>query len=130
MATMRKDQILRHRGEDLVDSDGSTIGKIEEVYLDAETNEPEWALVHTGLFGTKRTFVPLHDATETDGRLQVPVDKGTVKDAPGIEANGQLSEREEAELYRHYGRGSSTPVAGDVRRERTELDDQRDRGTR
>jgi hypothetical protein len=104
MAAMQKDQILRYRGEDLVDSDGSRIGKIEEIYLDAESNEPEWALVHTGMFGTKRTFVPLREATETDGRLHVPFDKGTVKDAPGIDANGQLSDREEAELYRHYGR--------------------------
>jgi uncharacterized protein (TIGR02271 family) len=114
MATMQKDQILRYRGEDLVDSDGSKIGKIEEIYLDAESNAPEWALVHTGLFGTKRTFVPLHDATETDGKLRVPFDKGTVKDAPGIEANGQLSQREEAELYRHYGRDYGTHDAGET----------------
>jgi uncharacterized protein (TIGR02271 family) len=111
---MQKDQILRYRGEDLVDSDGSKIGKIEEIYLDAESNEPEWALVHTGLFGTKRTFVPLHEATETDGQLRVPFDKGTVKDAPGIEANGQLSQREEAELYRHYGRDYSTHDVGET----------------
>ena len=114
MATMQKDQILRYRGEDLVDSDGSKIGKIEEIYLDAESNEPEWALVHTGLFGTKRTFVPLHDATEADGQLRVPFDKGTVKDAPGIEANGQLSQREEAELYRHYGRDYGTHDVGET----------------
>ena len=59
--------------------------------------------MHTGLFGTKRTFVPIGDATERDGTLAVPFEKGTVKDAPDIEANGQLSKAEEAELYRHYG---------------------------
>jgi len=103
MATIQKDRILQFRGQDLYDRDGDKIGGIEEIYLDAETNEPEWALVHTGLFGTKRTFVPLRDATEGDDRLSVPFEKGTVKDAPGIEANGQLSQREESELYRHYG---------------------------
>ena len=86
MATIQKDRILQFRGQDLYDRDGDKIGGIEEIYLDAETNEPEWALVHTGLFGTKRTFVPLRDATERDDRLSVPFEKGTVKDAPGIEA--------------------------------------------
>ena len=61
------------------------------------------SLVHTGLFGTKRTFVPLRDAQERDGNLAVQFEKSTVKDAPSIDANGQLSQREEAELYRHYG---------------------------
>ncbi len=103
MAMPDKDRILQFRGGELHDRDGEKIGKIEEVYLDAESGAPEWALVHTGLFGTKRTFVPLRDASESGGELRVPLEKGAVKDAPQIEANGQLSQTEEAELYRHYG---------------------------
>ena len=100
---MNKDQILQYRGQTLYDRDGDKVGSIDEIDLDAETNEPEWALVHTGLFGTKRTFVPLRDATERDGNLAVQVEKSQIKDAPGIEGNGQLSQREESELYAHYG---------------------------
>ena len=103
MATIQKDRILQFRGENLHDRDGDKIGGIEEIYLDAETSEPAWALVNTGLFGTKRIFVPLLEASEADGTLTVPFDKGTVKDAPQVDANGQLTKREEAELYRHYG---------------------------
>jgi uncharacterized protein (TIGR02271 family) len=103
MATIHKDRILEYRGEDLYDSDGDKIGTIEEIYLDAETDEPEWALVNTGLFGTKRNFVPLQQASEVDGSLRVPHDKDTVKNAPKVDANGQLSQREEGELYSHYG---------------------------
>jgi uncharacterized protein (TIGR02271 family) len=33
----------------------------------------------------------------------VPYDKATIKDAPHADADGELSQREEAELYRHYG---------------------------
>ena len=66
MATISRDRVQHFRGHDLYDRDGEKIGAIEEIYLDAETNEPEWALVHTGLFGTKRTFVPLRDASERD----------------------------------------------------------------
>jgi len=103
MATIQKDRILQFRGQDLTDSSGSKIGSIEEIYLDTETNEPEWALVHTGLFGTKQTFVPIRDASEADGSLRVPFSKDQVKDAPKVDPDGQLSQRDEAELYRHYG---------------------------
>jgi hypothetical protein len=102
MSAIEKHRMLQFRGDDLADRDGGKIGRIEEIYLDADTGEPEWALVHTGLLGSKRSFVPLADATETDGKLRVPLEKGTVKDAPGVEPNGQLSEAEEAELLAHY----------------------------
>ena len=103
MATLMKDRILQFRGQNLVDSDGSKIGSIEEIYLDAETNEPEWALVNTGLFGTKSTFVPLRDASDDGETLRVPYEKAKVKDAPKMDADGKLSQSDEAELYRYYG---------------------------
>src|SRR3954463_9468359 len=103
MATTR-DDVLSWRGQDMVDNDGDKIGKIDEIYLDAETNEPEWAVVTTGLFGTKQTFVPIQDATSTGDGVRVPFEKATVKDAPKIDPDGRLSQEEERELYRHYGR--------------------------
>jgi uncharacterized protein (TIGR02271 family) len=102
MATLQKDRILQFRGEQLCDRSGDKIGSIEEIYLDTETDEPEWALVNTGLFGSKSTFVPLRDATEAEGALRVPFDKDTVKDAPKLDPNGQLTQSDEADLYRYY----------------------------
>jgi len=96
-------EILSYRGQDLNGRGGEKIGTIEEIYLDNETSQPEWALVNTGLFGTKRSFVPLKDASTGDDGVSVPFDKATVKDAPKVEPDGQLSQREEAQLYRHYG---------------------------
>jgi uncharacterized protein (TIGR02271 family) len=95
-------EILSWRGRQLFDRDGEKIGKIDEVYLDTTTNEPEWALVNTGLFGTKSTFVPLRDATASDDKVRVSHEKSHIKDAPSVEADGQLSQSEEAALYRHY----------------------------
>src|SRR3954465_6444593 len=101
--------VLSWRGEDALDADGQKIGSIEEIYLDAETNAPEWALVNTGLFGTKRSFVPLGNASASEGDgIRVAFDKATVKDAPKIDPDGRLSQQEEAELYRHYGLEYST----------------------
>src|SRR5918997_5717668 len=117
MALTRED-VATWRGRDLAASDGSKIGRIEEIYLDTDTNEPEWALVHTGLFGTKQTFVPLRGASPADDQLRVPYEKDQVKNAPKIDPDGELSQSEETELYRHYGMdygtagGSSTGTTG------------------
>jgi uncharacterized protein YrrD len=40
-------------GRTLKDRNGDKIGKVDAVYLDEQTDKPEWALVNTGLFGTK-----------------------------------------------------------------------------
>ena len=103
MASTNQD-VLALRGQDLHSSDGEKLGTIEEIYLDTDSGQPEWALVTTGLFGTKQSFVPIQDMTQEGGTATVPFDKATVKDAPKVDPDGRLSESEEAELYRHYGR--------------------------
>jgi uncharacterized protein (TIGR02271 family) len=107
-----KEDILSWRGQNLHGSDGEKLGKIEEIYLDTETREPEWALVTTGLFGTKQSFVPLRDASGGSDGVTVAFDKATVKDAPTVDPDGQLSQEEEAALYRHYGLGYSESQSG------------------
>lgn len=104
MTTHSREDVLSWRGRDLVDDDGDKIGSIEDIYLDRETDDPEWAVVTTGLFGTKRTFVPLSDARAHGDGILVPFDKPTVKDAPKVDPDGDLSHDEERSLYRHYGR--------------------------
>jgi uncharacterized protein (TIGR02271 family) len=105
-------------GTNAVDSDGSKLGKIGQVYLDDQTGRPEWATVSTGLFGTQESFVPLAQAEIAGDSLRVPYDKARVKDAPRVEAEqGHLSPEEEAELYRYYG--VTTGDAGQTTRTET-----------
>jgi sporulation protein YlmC with PRC-barrel domain len=82
------DTVRGWQGRTLVDRDGSRIGTIDAIYLDDQTGHPEWALVNTGLFGTKASFVPLAQATQTDQDVRVPYDKQLVKDAPGSTRTG------------------------------------------
>ena len=91
------------RGRTLIDRDGEKIGKVGEIYLDQETDQPEWAVVHTGLFGSTSSFVPLKGAAPSGESVRVAYAKGEVKDAPKVDPDGGLSQQEEAELYRHYG---------------------------
>src|SRR3954447_5149990 len=100
---MQTDQAVTWRGKNALDSEGNKIGTVEEVYLDADTDRPEWLAVKTGMFGSRISFVPVAEATDADGDVRVPYSKDQVKDAPHAEADGQLSQQEESQLYRHYG---------------------------
>jgi uncharacterized protein (TIGR02271 family) len=132
MPTTRED-VLNWRGQNLLDADGEKIGSIEEIYLDAETDEPEWVVVKTGLFGNKSSFVPIGEASESGDGIRVPFEKATVKDAPSIDPDGRLSQEEERELYAHYEREysefSGPGGSGVLDRER-DVDTDVDRGER
>jgi uncharacterized protein (TIGR02271 family) len=94
---------LSSRGSNLVGKKGQKLGQIEDIYLDRETEKPEWALVNTGLVGVGSSFVPLAQASQKESNIRVPYDKNKVKGAPSMEPDGELSQQEEAELYRYYG---------------------------
>ena len=102
------------RGRTLIDRDGDKIGKIDDVYADRQDGQPEWALVNTGLFGTKKTFVPLRAAQPAGEDLRLPLEKAQVKDAPSIDPDGELSESEERQLYTHYDLAYDTDTAHDT----------------
>jgi hypothetical protein len=39
------EEVHNWRGKTMVDADGHKIGSIEEIYVDRQTGEPEWAAV-------------------------------------------------------------------------------------
>src|SRR3954452_12264250 len=90
-------------GSTAYDKDGDKVGKIGGLYYDDATNEPSWLTVHTGLFGTKETFIPVQGAEVTGDRVTLQYDKATVKNAPNVDEDGHLSPQEEEQLYRYYG---------------------------
>jgi uncharacterized protein (TIGR02271 family) len=100
MTDMTIDQL---EGRPVIGADGQKLGTVADVYFDKDTRRPEWALVSTGLFGTKHSFVPITSASTTADGLSVPYTKDHVKDAPRIDDDGELSQDEELLLSRHYG---------------------------
>jgi len=102
MATL--EDVKTWRGKDVVDNDGDKIGTLEDIYLDRQSGEPEWAAIRTGLFGTKVSFAPISGASPTGEEIRIQYSKSQVKDAPNVEADGELSPEEEQRLYSHYGR--------------------------
>lgn len=99
-------------GAKAVDPNGDKIGTVGQVYVDGQ-GQPVWATVSTGLFGTSESFVPLQGADADADTLRVGYEKALVKDAPRIEVDGELSEAEEQDLYRHYGLAGGYADSGD-----------------
>ena len=114
-----QDQVRDLAGATAYDRSGDKIGKVGGVYYDDQTDEPKWVTVHTGLFGTNETFVPVHDAEINGDRVTLAYEKSQVKGAPNISEDGHLSPQEEEELYRYYGLGygGGTTATGTGRHE-------------
>jgi hypothetical protein len=90
-------------GKMLVDRDGEKIGKLQDVYVDVETDQPQFATVKEGFIGRHLTFVPLGGLQIGPDDLQVVVTKDQVRSAPEIELHGEeLSQADESTLYHHF----------------------------
>jgi uncharacterized protein (TIGR02271 family) len=91
-------------GATAYDQNGSKIGSIGQVFLDDQSERPEFITVNTGLFGTSESFVPVAAATVEGDSVTVPFAKDQVKDAPTVDLDGgHLDESEEQRLYEYYG---------------------------
>ena len=95
--------VTEWHGRVLVDRNGEKIGKLQEVYVDVETDEPQFGTVKEGFIGRHLTFVPLAGVQIGPEDLQVTVTKDQVRSAPDIELHGEeLSQADESALYHHF----------------------------
>ena len=115
--TVMHQDLAEWRGRELVDRDGSRIGKLEEVYFDVETDEPQFGTVKEGWIGRHLTLVPLIGITIGPHNLQLPVSKQQVTGAPKIPLQGgELSQADESALYHHYQLNYTPPDTQSGRR--------------
>jgi hypothetical protein len=89
-------------GHRLDEIGGAAVGKVEGVYVDDESDRPEWLLARMGRFG-HHTLVPARDAVEGVGRVWVPYTRDQIRRGPKVAAGKPLSGETERELLGHYG---------------------------
>lgn len=105
------------QGRMLVDCNGQAIGKLRDVYVDVETDEPQFATVKEGFINRHLTFVPVGGIKVAPRELQVPVTKRQVRSAPSIAQHGEeLSKADESALYHHYELNYIAPTTESGRR--------------
>ena len=96
------ERLAEARGLPVYASGGEQIGKLDEIFYDAETQKPEWIGVGTGFFGKKRVLVPVRGADMRDDGCFVPYERSQVEESPDIRSD-EIDQKTEAELSAHYG---------------------------
>jgi len=105
--------VAEWHGKMLVDRNGEKIGKLQDVYVDVETDESQFATVKEGFIGRHLTFVPLGGIQVSPDELRVSVTKEQVQSAPNLEMHGEeLSQADESTLYHHFEL-NYTPIASE-----------------
>ncbi len=109
--------VAEWHGKLLIDLNGEKIGKLEDVYVDVETDEPQFATVKEGFLDRHLTFVPLGGIRVGPNELQVAVTREQVRDAPNLEQHGEeLSQADESALYHHFELNYTPPEIESGRR--------------
>lgn len=114
------------QGNPVFSNDGEQIGKVEEVFHDIETDQPEWIGIGTGSFSSKRVLVPVASAEMREDGVYVPYSKDHVSGAPDIDGD-EISTDTEAQLYSYYGieydqDRSDSGLPGGTQRDSTETE--------
>src|SRR3712207_2893804 len=110
---MTTERLVEMRGTAVYASDGDQIGKVEEIFLDDQSGQPEWIGLGTGFLGTKRVLVPVQTAEPRDGGVYVPYTKDHVQGAPDID-DDHIEPETESRLYEYYSLGGGGMSTGDV----------------
>lgn len=114
------------KGVEVIGAGGVKLGKVDNLYVDNETNQPEWVAVKSGLFGTHVSLVPFSKAQFDGTVLSVPFDKQQLKSAPHHHPNTDLSPLSEKYLYNHYGMPYSQHSGSLAADEHSQREDQTD----
>jgi hypothetical protein len=102
-AAIPVESLAEWRGADVVDKDGDKLGKLDDVYYDAETDLPAFVTVKSGLLGKRLKLVALLGATAGRQHLRVIFSKVDLKSAPTIDPGVEITPEQEAETYKTYG---------------------------
>ena len=95
-------EALAWAGAKLDEMNGSAIGRVEGVLVDAVNGDPKWLLVRMGRFG-HHTALPFSHAVAGVGRVWAPYDRDMVRRSPRIDAGQPLTREKELELCSFYG---------------------------
>ena len=91
-------------GSRVTDNLGSGLGRLEDVWVDADSGEPAWLLIREGRFASgEYKLVPFDGATAGGGQVWLPYERDTVRSSPEIGEQEVLTAALRVRLRAHYG---------------------------
>src|SRR5919202_6621590 len=94
-----------YAGYEVYDRNGEKIGKVDDLFID-EHDQPEYVGVKMGFLGLEGTsLIPIELARvdENNRRIEVSMDKATVKEGPSFNDDRDITPEYEERVYSHYG---------------------------
>ena len=103
-------------GYDVLDADGNKVGDVDGLWIDSDTDEPEYVGIYVSwLLRGKTHIIPLANAQidENDETIQLPYSEDQIKNAPVFGTDVELTPEQEDEIYQYYGldRSTASPAA-------------------
>lgn len=90
-------------GHRVTDNLGSGLGRLEDVWVDADTGDPAWLLIKEGRFGNGRhKLVPFSGSTAGGGQVWLPYERQIVRSSPEIGNSEILTASLGERLRAHY----------------------------
>jgi hypothetical protein len=105
--------LLAMEGAQVDDVSGSSAGKLDGVFADADSGEPAWLLVKLGLFG-KAVPVPARDCAAAAGHVWIPYSREDLRAAPTVDSHKPLTREQELEICAGYAIPSDFGRAAEV----------------
>jgi sporulation protein YlmC with PRC-barrel domain len=78
---LEAERIEDWRGQEVQDSDGESLGKLDEVFFDPQSRAPVLIAVKSGLLGRRSSLVPVTDATVAPDHIRVAFSKEAIGQA-------------------------------------------------
>jgi sporulation protein YlmC with PRC-barrel domain len=97
------ERIDEWRGQEVVDSAGESLGKLEDVYFRGESDEAVIASVRSGRLLKRSHLVPLGGASFSRDYVRVTHGAGQVDDAPDPPDDGVVNAELAGRVAGHYG---------------------------
>ena len=107
------EEALAWKGSRIDEMGGSSVGRVQGIYVDAESGEPVWLAAKTGRFG-RTTAVLIRDCAAAAGHVWTAHPRDAIRRAPAIDPRRPLTREAELELCAHYGIGEGQSRQAEV----------------
>jgi uncharacterized protein (TIGR02271 family) len=111
MSTFAEDRLM---GYDVIDSTDHKVGSVDTIYLNTDTDTPEFLGIKAGWLSTSHYVVPSAQVQidEANRRVRLPYASDQIKNAPQLNDDSEVSQDEERRIFDYYGLTSDAAVTG------------------
>ena len=96
------DEVRDWTGYRIDEFGGTSVARVQSVYVDTESGEAVWVVAKLGRFG-KVIAIPFLDCAAGAGHIWVPYTRTILRAAPVVDPAKPLTREQELSICEHYG---------------------------